>query len=62
MSSTTPSVTILKPLTVWISTHYGNLLEMGVPDHRTCLLRNLYADEATELEMEQLAGLKLGKQ
>ena len=62
MSSTSPSVTILKPLTVWISTHYGNLLEMGVPDHLTCLLRNLYADEATELEMEQLAGLKLGKQ
>ena len=35
---------------------------MGIPDHLTCLLRNLYADEATELEMEQLAGLKLGKQ
>ena len=29
------------------------LQEMGIPDHLTCLLRNLYADqEATELKME----------
>ena len=27
---------------------------MGVPDHLTCLLRNLYVgQEATELDMEQ---------
>ena len=30
------------------------LQEMGIPDHLTCLLRNLYAGpEATELDMEQ---------
>ena len=47
MSSTTPSVTILKPLTVWISTHYGNLLEMGVPDHLTCPRNPYTVQEAT---------------
>ena len=35
------------------------LKEMGIPDHLTCLLRNLYAgQEATELDMEQQAGSK----
>ena len=30
------------------------LQEKGIPDHLTCLLRNLYAgQEATELDMEQ---------
>ena len=30
------------------------LKEMGIPDHFTCLLRNLYAgQEGTELNMEQ---------
>ena len=40
------------------------LQEMGIPDHLTCLLRNLYADqEATvELDMEQQTGSKLGKE
>ena len=38
--------------------------EMGIPDHLTCLLRNLYAgQEATsELDMEQWTGSKLGKE
>ena len=37
-----------KPLTVWITTNCGKFLEMGIPDHLTCLLRNLYAgQEAT---------------
>ena len=36
------------------------LIEMGIPDHLTCLLRNLYAgQEATvRLDMEQQAGSK----
>ena len=39
------------------------LKEMGIPDHLTCLLRNLYAgQEATELFMEQQTGSKLGKE
>ena len=38
------------------------LKKMGVLGHLTCLLRNLYAtQEATELDMEQLTGSKLGK-
>ena len=36
---------------------------MGIPDHLTCLLRNLYAgQEATELDMDQQTGSKLGKE
>ena len=36
-----------KPLTVWI-TQTGKFFEMGIPDHLTCLLKNLYAgQEAT---------------
>ena len=37
-----------KSLTVWITTNWKILKEMGIPDHLTCLLRNLYAgQEAT---------------
>ena len=33
---------------MWITTNLGKLLEMGIPDHCTCILRNLYAgQEAT---------------
>ena len=39
------------------------LQEMGIPDHLTCLLSNLYADqEATEQDMEEQAGSKLGQE
>ena len=41
-------MTILKPLTVWNTTNWKILKEVGIPDHLTCLLRNLYAgQEAT---------------
>ena len=37
-----------KPLTVWITTNWKILEEMGIPGHLTCLLRNLCAgQEAT---------------
>ena len=37
-----------KPLTVWITIKWKIPKEMGIPDHLTCLLRNLYAgQEAT---------------
>ena len=35
-----------KSFTVWITTNCGKFLEMGIPDHLTCLLRNLYAGQA----------------
>ena len=41
-------LTTPKPLTMWITTNWKILQEMGIPDHLTCLLRNLYAgQEAT---------------
>ena len=41
-------LTMPKPLTVWITTNWKILKEMGIPAHLTCLLRNLYAgQEAT---------------
>ena len=37
-----------KPLTVWITANWKILKVLGIPDHLTCLLRNLYAgQEAT---------------
>ena len=36
-----------KPLTVWITTNWKILKEMGIPDHLTYLLRNLYAGQKT---------------
>ena len=41
-------LTMPKPLTVWIKINWKILKQMGIPDHLTCLLRNLYAgQEAT---------------
>ena len=36
-------LTMPKPLTVWITINWKILKEMGIPDHLTCLLRNLDA-------------------
>ena len=39
------------------------LKEMGIPDHLTCLLRNLHAGQETiDPNMEQQTGSKLGKE
>ena len=47
-TSTSASLTMSKPLTVWITTNCGKFLEMGIPDQLTSLLRNLYTgQEAT---------------
>jgi len=41
-------LTMPKSLTVWITTNWKILQETGIPDHLTCLLRNLYSgQEAT---------------
>ena len=39
------SLTMLKPLTVRITTNWKVLKEMGISGHLTCLLRNLYAGQ-----------------
>ena len=47
-TSTSALLTMPKPLTVWITINWKILKEKGIPDHLTCLLRNLYAgQEAT---------------
>ena len=52
-----------KPLNVWITTNWKILQKKGIPDHLTCLLKNLYAgQEVTELDMEQHTGSELGKE
>ena len=51
-----------KALTVWITTNWKILQEMGIPDYLTCL-RNLYeSQEVTELDMEWWTGSRLGKE
>ena len=47
-ASTSASLTMLKSLIVWIKTNWKILKEMEIPDHFTCVLRNLYvSQEAT---------------
>src|SRR5574340_1167226 len=57
-------LTMPKPLTVWITINWEILKEMGIPDHLTCLLRNLYAgqEQQLKLDIEQWTGSKLGKE
>ena len=42
-----------KPLTVWITTKCGKVLEMEIPDHLACLLRNLYAGQEAAITTRQ---------
>ena len=53
-------LTMPKPLTVWITTNWKILKEMGIPDHLTCLLRNLYAGQEATVRTghEQQTGSK----
>ena len=47
-TSTSVLLTTPKPLTMWITINWKILKELGIPDHLTSLLRNLYAgQEAT---------------
>ena len=57
---TSALLTMPKPLTMQITKKWWKILqEMGIPDHLTCLLRNLYAgQEATELDRKQQTGSK----
>ena len=44
-TSTSALLTMPKPFTVWITAKCVKFLKMGIPDHLTCLLRNLYAGQ-----------------
>ena len=54
-----------KALTMWITTKKWKILkEMGIPNHLTCLLRNLMQVKKQQLEpdMKKQTGSKLGKE
>ena len=55
---------MLKPLTVWITRNWKILQEMGIPDHLTCLLRNLYVGQEATVRTRHgtMTGSKLGKE
>ena len=63
-TSTSALLTMPKPLTVWITTNWKILKEMGISEHLTCLLRNLYVVKKQQLEpdMEHWTDSKLGKE
>ena len=48
-------LTTPKPSTVWITTNWKIFKEMVIPDHLTCLLRNLYAEQ--EARVRTLHGI-----
>ena len=57
-------LTMLKPLIVWITTNCEKIpQEMGIPDHLTCLLRNLYAGQEATVRTEHgpTDGFQIGK-
>ena len=56
-------MTKLKPLTMWITTNCRKFLEMGIPDHFTCLLRNLYTGQEATVRTEhgRTDWFKIGK-
>ena len=53
-ASTSASLTTRKPLTMWITSNCGKFLkELGIPDHLTYLLRNLYAGQEATVRTER---------
>ena len=50
---TSALLTTPKPLTVWITTNWTILQKMGILDHLTCLLRNLYASQEATVRTER---------
>ena len=62
-TSTSASLTTLKPLTMWITTSLKILKEIGLPNHFTCLLRNLYAGQEATVRTRngKTDWLKVGK-
>jgi len=62
-TSTSTSLTMLKQLTVYITTNWKILQQMGIPDHLTCLLQNLYANQEVTVRIRHgtMGWLKTGK-
>ena len=50
-TSTSAILSMPKTLTVWITTNSGKFFEMGIPDHLTGLLRNLYVGQETTVRI-----------
>ena len=46
-TSISSSLTMLKLLTVWITTNCRKFLEMGITDHLTCLLTHIQVSQET---------------
>ena len=42
-------MTMLKPLTMWITTNWKILKETGIPDHLSCLPRSLYTGQESTI-------------
>ena len=61
-TSTSASLTTLKPLTVWITTNWKFLKEMGIPDHLTRETCKQVKKQQLKQDMEQQTGSKLGKE
>ena len=59
--STSALLTIPKPLTVDHNKLWKILKEMGIPEHLTCLLRNLYAGQEATVRTEKTGWLLIGK-
>ena len=51
-TSTSALLTAPKPLTVWITTNWKILKELGIPGHLTWLPRNLYAGQEATVRNE----------
>ena len=56
-------LTIPKPLAMWTTINWKSLQEMGIPDHLTCLLQNLYAGQEATVKTGQWTTdwLQIGK-
>ena len=46
-------MTTLKPLTVDHNKLWKILKEIGIPDHLTCLLRNMYTDQEAKVRISE---------
>ena len=61
--SSTSALLIMSKSFVWITKSWKILKEMGIPDHLTCLLRNLYAGQEATVRTRhgKIDWFKLGK-